>query len=270
MTTSIENMEGIQFLTHKVADDSVHLIVTDPPYITSRDSGMNSLYDGIQNGSCEKSESDWLAFQQMSSSTFSEKQKSNYLKYGSIYGSKYAVKTQYGDWDSKFTMETLDVFIGLFYKKLKKGGTCIVFFDLWKITPLKALMEKHNFKQIRMIEWIKTNPQPLNSKINYLTNCREIALLGVKGGKPVFHSSYDNGIYYHPIQGGKSRCHPTQKNAVLFEELIAKHSNEGDTVLDPFLGSGTTLFACLKTRRTCIGCELNTHYYETMINKINT
>ena len=80
----------------------------------------------------------------------------------------------------------------------------IMFFDLWKITPLKELMEKHKFKQIRFIEWIKTNPQPLNSKTNYLTNCREIALIGVKTGKPTFHSSYDKGIYEFPLQGVKT------------------------------------------------------------------
>ena len=73
-------------------------------------------------------------------------------------------------------------------------GTCIIFFDVWKISHLKELMEKHKFKQIRFIEWIKTNPQPINSGTNYLTNCREIALLGVKKGKPTFNSKYDNGI----------------------------------------------------------------------------
>ena len=61
------------------------------------------------------------------------------------------------------------------YKKLKKGGTMIMFL-IWKITILKDLLEKNKFKQIRFIEWIKTNPQPRNSNINYLTNCREIAL----------------------------------------------------------------------------------------------
>ena len=83
-------------------------------------------------------------------------------------------------------MEKLEEFIKLYYSKLRKGGTCIIFFDIWKITPLKELMEKYKFKQIRFIEWIKTNPQPLNSSTNYLTNCREIALLGVKKSKHTF------------------------------------------------------------------------------------
>ncbi len=46
---------------------------------------------------------------------------------------KYCVKTDYGDWDSEFTLEKLDEFIGLYYEKLKKGGTLIMFFDLWKL-----------------------------------------------------------------------------------------------------------------------------------------
>jgi site-specific DNA-methyltransferase (adenine-specific) len=162
-------------------------------------------------------------------------------------------------------MEILEQFISEYYKKLKKGGTLIIFFDLWKITELKYLLEKYKFKQIRFIEWIKTNPQPLNSKVNYLTNCREIALIGVKDGKPTFNSSYDNGIYRFPLQGGKNRFHPTQKSLVLFEELIKKHSNENDTILDTFLGSGTTAIACKNTKRNFKGCEISKEYYDKIL-----
>ena len=126
-------------------------------------------------------------------------------------------------------------------------------------------MEKYNFKQIRMIEWIKTNPQPINSKVNYLTNCREIALLGIKSSKPTFNSKYDNAIYYYPLQGGKNRFHPTQKSLDLFKDIINKHSNEGDLVLDTFSGSGTTALACKKTNRKFKGCELSTEYYDKSI-----
>ena len=166
-------------------------------------------------------------------------------------------------------MDILEEFIFEYYKKLKKGGTLIIFFDLWKISYLKEIMEKNKFKQIRFIEWIKTNPQPLNSKTNYLTNSREIAILGVKCGKPTFNSKYDNGIYKFPIQGGKYRFHPTQKNLNLVEELIKKHSNENDIVLDTFLGSGTTVIACLNTNRQFKGCELSEMYYNKIIERYN-
>jgi site-specific DNA-methyltransferase (adenine-specific) len=125
-------------------------------------------------------------------------------------------------------------------------------------------MEKHKFKQLRFIEWIKTNPQPINSRVNYLTNSREIALLGVKKGKPTFNGEYDNGIYKFPIQGGKNRFHPTQKNIKLFEELVKKHSNEGDLVVDTFLGGGTTAIACKETGRKFIGSELDEKYFKNL------
>ena len=190
-----------------------------------------------------------------------EKKKENYMKYGTIYGKKYCVKTDYGEWDNEFTMEILETFISEYYKKLKNGGTLIIFFDLWKISFLKELMEKYKFKQIRFIEWIKTNPQPLNSSVNYLTNCREVALVGIKGTKPTFHSKYDNGIYMFPLQGGKNRFHPTQKSLSLFEDLITKHSNENDIVLDTFLGGGTTAIACKNKKRRFKGCEVSVEYF---------
>ena len=94
-----------------------------------------------------------------------------------------------------------------------------------------------------------------------MTNCREIALTAVKGGKPTFNSKYDKGIYEYPLQGGKERFHPTQKSRLLFEELIKKHSNEGDVVMDTFLGSGTTAIAAKNTNSHFLGCELNPEYY---------
>lgn len=174
------------------------------------------------------------------------------------------MKTNYGEWDEKFTMNTLEEFVKLYYTKLRDGGTCIIFFDLWKLSHLKEIMEKHKFKQLRFIEWIKTNPQPINSRVNYLTNSREIALLGVKKGKPTFNGEYDNGIYKFPIQGGKNRFHPTQKNIKLFEELVKKHSNEGDLVVDTFLGGGTTAIACKETGRKFIGSELDEKYFKNL------
>jgi len=54
----------------------------------------------------------------------------------------------------------------------------------------------------------------------------------------------------------------------LFEELVKKHSNEGDVVLDCFLGSGTTALAAHNTGRKFIGCELDEEYYKKMLNRL--
>jgi len=268
----IKNMDGLEYLT-SIPNNSIDLILTDPPYIISKETGMNLHYNKVKhneeyNIKFIKTEEDWNNYKLENNITNDDK-KDNYMKYGSIYGKKYCVKTDYGDWDNNFTIEILENFIYEYYKKLKVGGTLIVFFDLWKISFLKEIMEKYKFKQIRFIEWIKTNPQPLNSKVNYLTNCREIALVGIKGTKPTFNSKYDNGIYMFPLQGGKNRFHPTQKSLCLFEELIIKHSNDGDIVLDTFLGSGTTAIACKNTKRKFRGCEISPEYFEKIIKLIN-
>ena len=267
-TMDLQNTDGLSYLK-TIPNSSIDLILTDPPYIISRDSGMNTHYNTVKENEKNqvefvKTEEEWNTYK-TENNIVDDENKEKYMKYGTIYGKKYCVKTDYGEWDSQFTMDVLEEFISEYYKKLRKGGTFIIFFDIWKITPLKELMEKYNFKQIRFIEWIKTNPQPLNSKVNYLTNCREIALLGIKGGKPTFNSSYDDGVYRFPLQGGRNRFHPTQKSLALTEELIKKHSNEEDTVLDTFLGSGTTAIAAKNTNRKCKGCELSTEYYNKMM-----
>ena len=268
----IKNTDGLLYLD-SIENNSIDLILTDPPYITSSETGMGNLHKMIKENKDKgiqfvKTEEEWNEVKEKykdKEKMTEEKMKDNYMKYGNIYGSKYSVQTEYGKWDTEFTMEILENFIKEYYKKLRKGGTLIMFFDIWKITPLKALFEKYKFKQIRFIEWIKTNPQPLNSKVNYLTNCREIALLGVKGGKPTFNSKYDNSLYKYPLQGGKNRFHPTQKSIPLFEELIKKHSNENDIVLDTFLGGGTTAIACKKNNRKFKGCEISQEYYDKVL-----
>lgn len=281
----IENKEGLAFLK-TIPDSSVDLVLTDPPYITSQDSGMDRWVKFVEKQNLPdaqpaKTEENWDKFSErknwdkfFKSSPVDDrksamtKMKSDYIKYGSIYGKKYAVQTDFGDWDAQFSLEKLESFVGEFYRVLKKGGTAIIFFDLWKISDLKGMYDSAKFKQVRFIEWIKTNPQPRNSNVNYLTNCREIALLAVKGGKPTFNSKYDNGIYQYPLYSGRDRFHPTQKSLPLFEELIRKHSNEGDVILDPFSGSGTTAVAAAKTSRNFIGCEIDKSFFEKSVERI--
>lgn len=225
----LKNKSCFDFLKD-VDSNSVNLVLIDPPYEVSRDT--NFLSGGLTGRNTDR----------------------------------FRVSMDFGDWDNNFT--GLDIVVKECYRVLKKGGTFICFYDLWKITTLKEYMENAKFKQLRFIEWIKTNPVPLNSKTNYLTNSREIALSGVKGGHPTFHSDYDNGIYNYPICHDKGRFHPTQKPLGLIEDLIEKHSNKGDIVLDCFSGSGTTAVAALNKERHFIGCELSKEYYKKSIMRI--
>ena len=168
--------------------------------------------------------------------------------------------------DKEFTLDELDKSIALYYNKLRKGGTLIVFIDIWKITTLKDIMEKHKFKQLRFIEWIKTNPQPLNSKTNYLTKLPEVALLGVKGGKPTFNSRYDNAQFVSFLYKEVGSFPSYTKELVAIRRVDKKHSNEGDLVLDTFLGAGTTALASKNLNRRFKGCEISKEYYDNLLN----
>lgn len=66
----------------------------------------------------------------------------------------------------------------------------------------------------------------------------------------------------------EKRYHPTQKPIKLIERLIAASSNEGDIVLDPFFGCGSTQLSCIDLKRNYIAIELNEQYYETALKRI--
>ena len=65
------------------------------------------------------------------------------------------------------------------------------------------------------------------------------------------------------------RYHPTQKPSELIQMLIEQYSNEGDIILDPFLGSGTTAVACVNTNRHYIGFELDPQYYDIACKRLD-
>jgi site-specific DNA-methyltransferase (adenine-specific) len=211
-----------------LGDGSVDLVLTDPPYTISRKTGFSSV--------------------------------------GPKGVERFAVSMEFGEWDK--TQIEIDRMVAEFYRLLRKGGTAIIWYDLWKLSQLADAMRKVGFKQIRLIIWEKTNPVPLNSKINYLTNSREIAVLGVKDSKPTFHGEYDNGVYYAAIPNNGARYHPTQKPLDIFTELIQKHSNKGNVVLDCFLGSGTTAIAALSEGRRFEGCEIDESYFNIACRRV--
>jgi DNA modification methylase len=134
---------------------------------------------------------------------------------------------------------------------------------------IKYFADLHGFKQPRVCQWVKTNPVPINSKRNYLSNAIEFFFTFVKGKNPTFNSSYDKGIYNFPLCHGNERTeHPTQKPLGLIKALIEKHSNVDDLVLDPFGGSGTTAIASIELSRDFILFEKDQLYFELSKNRI--
>ncbi len=263
----IKQSDALLFL-QSLPSQSCQLVLTDPPYIISRETGMNKQFERIKNKK-EKTETEWAKYKEKLGLSDDSK-KNDYIKFGSVLGKKYSIQTNYGEWDSKFCLMYLDKCVKEMYRILNIGGQIILFCDLWKVTVIREILLQNKFKQIRFIEWIKTNPVPINSKRNYLTNAREIALTGTKIKKPTFNSEYDNGIYYFSIPKRLTLPHPTKKSLKLFEELIKKHSNQGDLVIDPFLGSGTTAIACKNLSRNFKGCDLNQLYVTNLQNYLNS
>lgn len=214
-------------------DNSVDLILIDPPYLISRETSFKNYSDNTTKD----------------------------MK------NKYNISMDFGDWD-KIELNW-DILFKEYYRILKKGGTIIIFYDIWKSSEIKEYAEKYKFKQPRVCMWTKNNPVPINSKRNYLSNANEYFFTFVKGGKPTFNSKYDSGLYRYPICHGKERFdHPTQKPLELIMELVIKHSNEGDVVLDSFAGTGTTGHACKLLNRDYILIENNVDYINIIEDRL--
>ena len=75
-------------------------------------------------------------------------------------------------------------------------------------------------------------------------------------------------IEFDVVPNRKGKLHPTQKPVALLEYLIKTYTNEGETVLDNCMGSGSTAIACINTERNFIGFELDEGYYNIAINRI--
>ena len=88
-----------------------------------------------------------------------------------------------------------------------------------------------------------------------------------------YNESYDkNFMVSKPTkkEKGEKNTHITVKPIALMEHLVKLFSKKGALVLDPFVGSGTTAIACKNTGRKCIGCEINTEYYDIALDRLKS
>lgn len=129
---------------------------------------------------------------------------------------------------------------------------------------LEFYVGKHKCK-FDIICWHKTNALPTYSN-KYLSDT-EYLLYFRKGKGKCFPQSYEDAKTYYiaPInhKDKKEWDHPTIKPLDITEKIIRNSSREGQTVLDPFMGSGTTGVACKNLNRKFIGIELDETYFKT-------
>ena len=94
------------------------------------------------------------------------------------------------------------------------------------------------------------------------------ALSNFKGKSNVNNLYYPRSYQYFSNANQKDKLHPTQKPVELLEYLIKTYTNEGETVLDNVMGSGSTGVACINTNRNFIGIELDEDYFEIAKKRI--
>ncbi|PAK37635.1 DNA-methyltransferase [Peribacillus simplex] len=214
----------------KIDSNSIHLICTDPPYFISRKTNFKS------GGGDHK-------------------------KYGSI-------SMEFGEWDLEENSLNWFSLLQEFKRVLVPGGSMVIFYDIFKMNEISKVAENLKLKQPRIGSWEKNNPVPINARVNYLTNSREYFISFTKGTKRTFNSYYDRASYEAPIVSGKVRFHPCQKPVSVLERIIATHTNKGETVLDCFMGSGSTGQAAKNLNRNFIGIELDNTYFNKASNAL--
>src|SRR5271168_901837 len=136
-------------------------------------------------------------------------------------------------------------------------------------------MQQLNFKLLNDISWVKPNPLP-NLSCRYFTHATETIIWAAKDKKS--RHTFNYKLMKETNRGKQMKSvweikppekwekkfgkHPTQKPVALLERILLASTNEGDVVLDPFSGSGTTVLAALRTKRMGVGIEIEEKYIQ--------
>ena len=213
----------------KIPDKSVHLIVTDPPYNLNKDYGNNQ--DKLEFDEYLEFSRAWLT------------EAKRVLKDdGTLYvfmGMRY-ISYIYIILEQELGM-TFNSWITWFYTQGvgKTKGFSPRHDDILMFT-------KHPKKFVFNLDMIRV-PQKFYRSVN-----------NMRGANPGNVWEFSHMHYCNKNR----KKHPTQKPEGLYERMILASSNEGDVILDPFVGSGTLLRVCQQTGRSGIGIDINPEYIE--------
>lgn len=170
----------------------------------------------------------------------------------------------FGEWDKGCEITE---FIRYLPRVLKENSNVVIFNSWQNIKEIAGECERNNITIKRCLVLNKSNPAPFN-RDRLFVNDVEFAIWGIYNSKkkPTKWTFNRTNKYEKCVIDTKvisKKHHPTSKDPDVIDYLINTLTNEGDTVLDPFLGGGTTMLCCQKLNRNGVGIELEEKYYET-------
>ena len=192
-------------------------------------------------------------------------------------------------WDHFDSFEDYDAFCISWLREckrvLKDNGSIWVIGSYHNIFRLGYHLQNLNYWILNDIIWRKKNPMP-NFRGTRFTNAHETLIWASKSKKSKYKFNYQSlkclnddlqmrSDWTFPICNGKERLkkngkkvHSTQKPEALLHRIILATSNKGDTIVDPFIGTGTTAVVAKKLGRKYCGIEKEKKYYEAAIERI--
>ena len=143
------------------------------------------------------------------------------------------------------------------------NGSIYIFCGIEQVSEIRKFFREKDILT-RLCIWEKNNPSPINCQHHWMSSI-ECCIYAKKKGA-TFNEHYKSCVWRNPV--GRSKIHPTEKPLKLFTYLVETSSNEGDTILDCCLGSGTAGVACMNTNRKFIGIELDNNYFNIAKQRI--
>ncbi len=193
------------------------------------------------------------------------------------------VSVDKGEWDKKTNYEDTRAFTNAWlkecYRILSNQGSIWISGTYHNIFEIEMELRTLGFKLINIVIWHKSDPPPLIYK-NKFRFSYEMLIWAKKDIKHTFNYEQMHKIENKEMEDvwtlpavqkseKKFGYHPTQKPECLLERIILASSRVGDTVLDPFMGSGTTCYVAKKNGRKYLGIEKEESYFNIAEKRIN-